>query len=125
MSDTKPVDFVIRMFGVSMARVELEQRLGFSLDRYEAARGTSLQYAQVSGPGHARDWVAAEELLVRIGPTIRELVEKQAIASAKINVALYFMDNMASVSSTIPARVAELAGKNRIDIEISAYLTNS
>lgn len=71
------------------------------------------------------DWKLAAKFLTEIGPAINELIQKRAIRSATMDVALYFADHMAAVSSRIPARVAEVAGQNLIDIEVSVYLTCS
>lgn len=119
------VDFVIRMLDVSITQPELEKSLGVTLDRYEASRETSLRYAQVSMPHGDSDWASVAKFLAEVGPAINKLIQKRVIGSAAMDVVLYFGDNMATVSSSIPARVAELAGQNLIDIEVSVYLTRS
>jgi hypothetical protein len=123
--NVQPTDFVIRMQGVSVAEAELENLLGISLDRYEASPDERRSYAQVAPPHGSHGWESIALLLERIGPTISDLIKKRAIDSATIDLAIHFAENMATISSRIPSRVAELAGQNQIGIDVSVYLTSS
>jgi hypothetical protein len=126
MGSDRPVpSFVIRMSDVRLSQQELETVLGIALDRYEPSRHGALHYAQVCMAHDAADWSAVAEFLELIGPRIKELSDRRAIGAATMDFHLPFWDNKIATSSTLPARIALLAGQNLIDIETSVYLTSS
>ena len=113
------------MSDVHLSQQELETALGIALDRYEPWSHGSLHYAQVCMAHDAADWSAVAEFLELIGPRIKELSDRRAIGATTMDFHLPFWDNKVAISSTLPARIALLAGQNLIDIQTSVYLTSS
>lgn len=119
-------DFVIRMADVRLGRREMELALGVPLDRHEPSRAGSLHYAQISLDHDGdRAWSSVAAFLESVGPKVRALIERGAIGSASMDMAIHFPDNMAALSSMLPAHIALLAGQNLIDVEVSVYLTSA
>jgi hypothetical protein len=75
--------------------------------------------------GEVDHWTSIAEFLDVVGPRIKALIGQKLIGSASIDFAVHFPDSVVNVSTTVPATVALRASQNLIDIEISAYLTDS
>jgi hypothetical protein len=120
-----PPEFVIRFGNVEMGQDELAKALGVKLDRYGASRQGSSQYAQISMNSDAIHWTEVAAFLDTVGATIKSLIDQHLIGSACIDFAVYAPTDTASISSTVPAEVALLAGQHQIEIETSVYLSDS
>jgi len=121
MKEKPPPEFVVRLGDVVLNRQELEGTLGVALDRYEPSRNSSQHYAQISLAQDADQWNAIVAFLEKIGPRIADLLRHQMVGSACMDFAIYATTEKFSISTSIPANVAELAGRYLIDIEMSFY----
>jgi hypothetical protein len=119
-----PPDFVIRFHDVVIDRSELEKALASELDRYERSRDGLSNYAQMSLSGGASEWQKVTQFLDAAGPRVKALVDRRLVGSACIDFAVPVKEDSWAQFFSVPAPVAERAGRNSIEIEVSIYRTN-
>ncbi|HWI28490.1 MAG TPA: hypothetical protein VN668_16065 [Stellaceae bacterium] len=124
-----PFAIVLRISDVAPSRSDLEAALGVRVVRYEATRTGSLHYAQVDVIAGDIEILAEDDLwaqiIVRIeqlGPHIRALRNDHLIGRVSIDLAVSFGETSALATYHLPSRVAEVLGREGIDIEFSVYL---
>jgi hypothetical protein len=106
---------------VVATRLELEAALQCKLARYERS-GVS-NYAQLDIAETSDQWSAAIEHIRAISGRIERLISEGAIGRPSLDVALRFPNLALSASASIPASLAEAAGRAGLDIDISVYRT--
>jgi hypothetical protein len=116
-----PPDFVIRLGDVVIERLELAKALESELDRYGRSRDGSSNYAQISLPGDASEWQKIAQFLDEVGPRIKALIDQRLVGSASIDFAVRVKEGTWAQCFTVPATVAEKAGRHSIEIELSVY----
>ena len=104
-------------------RLVLEAALGRPLDRYGPYRkNPEKTYAQLNiESGDQDDWHQINAWLEECGAAIGVSLDEGLVSTATLDVAYEFPESMASISRTIPARSAFLAGQHGIDIMVSIY----
>jgi hypothetical protein len=117
----QPLAIVIRNPNVVVTRLELEAALQCQVARYERL-GVS-NYAQLDIAETPDQWSAAIEYIRAISGRIERLISEGAIGRPSLDVALRFPDLALSASASIPANLAEAAGRAGMDIDISVYRT--
>jgi hypothetical protein len=119
-----PPDAVIRLDNVAIDRQRLFEALGQELDRYEKSRDGSSWLAQISLPSDSEEWSAVASYITDVGPRIKDLIDHKLIGSACIDFAVMVRRDSFTRYFTVPAAVAQKAGLNSIDVEMSVYLTD-
>lgn len=115
----QPLTVVVRFARVSISRSALEQALGLPLDRYEEDAENG-HYAQID-IDDAEIWPAVSNLLDIGGTQILNLIEKGAIATASLDIAVVVRDHVVAASCIIPRSVVEAAGRAGMELEVSIY----
>jgi hypothetical protein len=119
-----PFSAALRLSDVAISRPALEAELGCGVDRYEPARRGTLYYAQLNLAIEDEGWPAIVDCLSRIGPGLQALRAHLSIGLVSLDLAIAFHDDAMTVSTTVPAPVADIVGRHGIDIELSVYLTS-
>lgn len=121
MTSTQPFSAVLRLGGVTISKELLEERLGVKLDRFQLQRSGDVHFAQFNFPDDGCLYETITETLQKIGPPILELISEAAIGSPSLDLAFRFAENSFTHSVRLPSSVADVAGRYRIDIEVSNY----
>jgi len=106
---SQPLAIVIRIPNVVATRLELEAALQCKLARYE--RSGISNYAQLDIAETSDQWSAAIEHIRAISGRIERLISEGAIVRPSLDVALRFPNLAMSASASIPASLAEAAGR--------------
>lgn len=122
MTCSQPLAIVIRIPNVVATRPELEAALQCQVARYE--RSGSSHYAQLDVPEASDPWSAAIECIRAIEDRIDGLVSEGVTGRPSLDIALRFPSRALSASASIPAHLAEVAGRAGMDIDISVYRTD-
>lgn len=103
----------------------------------EAKAGHSVQYGRKRPDGSQSalidltpeddliDWDVLSGSISALGDRIADMVESGAISSLAVDVGLPFYVTNAMSAITIPARLCEAAGRNKIAITVTFYATSS
>jgi hypothetical protein len=121
MIKSQPLAIVIRVPNVIVTRLELEAALSCQVARYEPSGASS--YAQVDIPETSDQWTAAIKRMQTLSASIEKLVSEGAIGRPSLDIAFRFPSHFLSTSGSIPASLAEAAGRAGMDIGISVYRT--
>jgi hypothetical protein len=118
----QPLAIVIRFPNVVATRLGLEAALQCQVARYE--RSGASNHAQLDISETSDQWSAAIECIRAVSGRIERLVSEGAIGRPSLDVALRFPNLALSASASIPASLAEAAGRAGMDIVISVYRTD-
>jgi hypothetical protein len=121
MINSQPLAIVIRIPNVAATRLDLEATLQCQLARYERS-GTS-SYAQLDISETSDQWSVATQLIQTISEPIEKLVSERVVGRPSLDIALRFPIGSHSASASIPASLAEAAGRAGMNIDISMYRT--
>ena len=91
--------------------------------RFEPSAATN--YAQTDIYDGSDQWSEAIECIRALGGSIGELVSAGVIGPPSLDVGLRFPSGFYSSSASIPANLAEAAGRAGMNIDISMYLTEN
>lgn len=118
---------VLRLTDVSASRSALEQELGCSVD-WASPRSGSMQHAQIPMivPEDApTTWADIQSFIEPHANKIPTLIDSGAIRSARLDIGVpIYEENMMSTVS-MPHELCEVVGRNRIEIDITLYATES
>lgn len=127
-----PFAVVLRISDVAASRSDLETALGARVARYEAPRTAALHYAQLDFIAGDIDLLAEDDLwteiierIEQLGPRMRALQGNHLIGRTSIDLAVSFGETSALATYHLPSRVAEVLGREGIEIEFSVYLVSS
>jgi hypothetical protein len=121
MTNSQPLAIVIRIPNVTATRLELEAALQCQVARYE--RSATSSYAQLDISEASDQWSAATQCIQALSGPIEKLISEGAVGRPSLDIALRFPSLSLSASASIPASLAEAAGRARMDIDISMYRT--
>jgi len=88
-------------------------------------RSGRLSFAQINFPDTDDPWLSTATYLSRLGPPTAQLIATGGIGGATLDIAFGFTSDLAAHSAIIPSSIAEAAGRNHLDIEVSAYPLDS
>ena len=91
-------------------------------DSSRRSRDGSSNNAQISLAGGANEWREIAQFVDTVGPRIKGLIDQGSVGSACIDFALSPGDGTYAKYFTVPATVAEKAGRHSIDVEVSVYM---
>jgi len=111
----------MRIPNVTVTLLELEAALQCQVARYE--RSGSSSYAQLDISETSDQWSAATQCIRAVSERIERLISEGAIGRPSLDIALRFPGLSLSASASIPASLAEAAGRAGMDIDISMYRT--
>ena len=115
---------MLRFLDIAISEEALRDALGVQLDRFGLQRSGALSFAQINFPESNDPWLSIAEYLSRLGPSTAQLIATGAIGRATLDIAYGFTPNLVTHSAIIPSSIAEAAGRNHLDIEISTYPLN-
>lgn len=123
MSSFSPFAVVLRLSGVTVGHLELDQSLKQLSSRFEREDADESHYAQVDLPvgNPAR---AMLELAERSGVAIAAMLADRRIGKAVLDIAFDYPEHGEAMSARIPAHAAAAIASCGIDIEVSVYLVD-
>lgn len=115
---------ILRFHDISIPQSSFEKRLGCPV-RWGGESLDGLHSAQIDKTPED-DCIRWEEIVLSLqtlGDSVTLLFEDNVISTAELDIGLPFYDSSMGSSITIPADLCEVAGRNRIAMTITHYLT--
>ncbi len=117
---------ILRFRGISIPQGSFEQRLGCPV-RWgrESPNGLLSAQIDITPEDDCIHWENLGLSIQTLGESVKALVEDDVVSMVELDIGLPFYDSSMGSWIRLPADLCEVAGRNRIAVTISYYLTTT
>ncbi len=117
---------ILRFHGVSISQASLEKRLGCPAGwGRESPNGLLSAQIDITPEDDCIHWENLVLSIQTLGESVKVLVEDNVVSMVELDIGLPFYDSSMGSWIRIPAELCEVAGRNRIAVTITYYLTTT